>query len=85
MLRTPVVTTLGLEARLQVLDQIPPHQTDNIATTEATGLVARVRAPLNSSLSVGGGLAGGGRVGNVEGTVRVRPYGALSVTLSAEL
>lgn len=85
LLRGPVIATAGLEARLQVLDQIPPHQTDQISTLGATGLIARARVSLNPWLSLGVGLAGGARLGNVEGEVRVRPYAALSFAVSGEL
>lgn len=81
----PVVSTFGLEARVQVLDQSPPHQPNTIASVGATGLVARMRYPLNDRLSIGGGLAGGGRLGNVNGSLRARAYAALSVTVSGEL
>lgn len=83
--RAPVASTLGVEARAQVLDQSPPYQADTIASVGAAGLVARVRYPLNDRLSIGGGVAGGGRLGKVEGRLRARAYAALSATVSGEL
>lgn len=84
-LHRPIVSTFGLEARLQVIDQTPPNRPSTVASIGAAGLVARFRYPLHARLSVGGGVAGGGRVGSIEGSLRVRAYAALSLTVSGEL
>lgn len=81
----PVILTLGVEARVQWIDQVPPYASDRSATSELLGAMARARVPLNPLVGVGGGLGGGARLVTVDGSRRVRPYAALVLAVSAEL